>query len=135
MKTHPSLRRTLLVIMFAVVASLAKAQYFIDNQSSCQFIVDVPILELNTPTPGCNPANICSQVLGMAVPPGSSPLPWGACIPAAVCDVIVTVTDVGGNPCSVTCTTAPGGCMTLGGLCPGAGCITYDPTVQTFVIN
>ena len=107
----------------------------LDNTLGCTVTYDLFI----TDVPGsCLPANVCNNAIGLTIPGNNNiTLPCGGC--ATQCNIIITITDIGGTSLSPAIvadfsSTSP---VTLpASLCGGtANSIVYNTSLQKFIIS
>ncbi len=96
-KKQETLTKLFALFAFIMIGFNVKSQCAINitNSTSCLITVDV-IIHDNIPPNGCVPANICATYSTVSIPPNSTaPLSCTGC--SNPCNVVVSLTDVGGN--------------------------------------
>ena len=126
-----------ILVSFNTKAQCPAPTYKLSSNLGCSVTVDIVMYK---PSPGCTA--VCNTILGLVVPPGGViSIPCGSCI--NICDIDVTVIDLGGTTISVLAnfsTGFPGNILGSGGppctVVPATlPYICYDATGSTFKIH
>lgn len=132
MKTLLNIRNSIaLLLCFFVLTSSAPyikrcpVNYYIDNQLSCDITVDVAAVDICP----ANWASPCMTGTLLNIPANTVwQIPCGTC--TNICDIQVTITDIGGTTVNITADINNAGTITN---C-GGNSITYNG-ISTFVVN
>ena len=139
MKTNSINKRakivTFIFMVFGIFTLSAQCPT-IENASNCNVTINFSIID-NIPPSGCVAANTCNSQTGVLVLANSSgvPLNCGGC--SNICNVIITVTDIGGTSQTVICDFSSGPQTVSAALSCNLtfNQIEYFPSINAFKIH
>lgn len=126
---------TLILAICFLTLSVKSQCPTINNAYNCSVILNYSVID-NTPPNPCTPAYTCASFNSVTVPANTTNFSLNCTGCSSICNVVITITDVGGTTQNVLCDYNNSGALTVPAGCnPALSLIYYVPATNEFYIK